>query len=74
MTTLEGTADAIRAEASKLDPLKVLVTLIALIPFLLGWSARIVWVLVSLLWGGAVVGWRKATEQIDDRSAERGSS
>jgi len=73
MTTLNATADAIRSEARQLDPLKVLVTLIALVPFLLGWTARIVWVLISLLWGGAVVGWKTAHGQIEARSQSRGS-
>lgn len=64
----------IRAEAAQLDPLKVLITLLLIVPFMLGWAARIVWVVIALMWTGGVHGWRTAQAQIAAREADaRGS-
>lgn len=71
MTTssLYASTAQIRAEAAKLDPLKVLITLVLIVPYILGWTARIVWILIALLWTGGVYGWRKAQAQIEAREA-----
>lgn len=65
-------ADEIRAEARNLDPVRVLLTVLMVVPFVLGWlagqAARAVWVVGSFVWVSAVVGWRVAR-----RSAGEGS-
>jgi hypothetical protein len=57
-------ADEVRAEAAKIDPVRVVITLLMVVPFVLGWLAaqtvRASWVVVSWLWAAAVVGWRTA--------------
>lgn len=65
MVSLYANAEAIRKEARQLDPVKVLITLLLVVPFVLGWTARFVWVVVSLLWTGCVYGWRSATARVD---------
>lgn len=61
---LNRTVDRIDAEARQLDPAKVALTLIALVPFLLFWlagvAARAVWLVAAWLWTAGVVGWRSA--------------
>lgn len=70
MATLYATADQVRREALQLDPIRVLITVLLVVPFVLGWSARIVWVLVALLWTGASLGWRTAAEQVEARQVD----
>lgn len=57
-------ADQVREESRQLDPVKVLLTLLMVLPFVLGWSAAKVvagcWTVVAWLWTAAVVGWRSA--------------
>lgn len=68
MTTLLMRAgaitDEVRAEARSIDPVKALLTLLMVVPFVLGWLAaqtvRAAWVVLSWLWAAAVVGWRTA--------------
>ena len=61
----------IQADALKIDPGKVLAWLLAL-PFLvLGYSVRLVWVVIALALASAKAGWRTATthlEQVQKRS------
>lgn len=56
--------DQVRAEARQLDPVKVLVTVLLVVPFIAGWvAARIVglaWRVLAVGWTAAVVGWRSA--------------
>ncbi|MBX6382174.1 MAG: hypothetical protein IRZ07_04240 [Microbispora sp.] len=52
--------DRIDAEARKLDPARVLLTVLAVIPFVLGWLLGKAWLVVAWLWTAAVVGWREA--------------
>lgn len=74
MATLYASTEAIRREAAQLDPVKVFLTLLLVVPFVLGWTLRFAWVAFSLLWTGAVQGWRTAAEQIEARqNAARGS-
>lgn len=73
-SSLYASTAKIRTEAAQLDPLKVLVTLVLIVPYILGWTARIVWILIALLWTGGVHGWRTAQAQIEAReAAARGS-
>lgn len=65
MATLYASTTAIRAEAAKLDPVKVFLTIVLLPMFVLGWTARFAWVAFSLLWTGAVYGWRTASKRVD---------
>lgn len=69
MATLYASTESIRREAAQLDPVKVFLTLLLVVPFVLGWTLRFAWVAFSLLWTGGVQGWRAATEQIDARQA-----
>lgn len=69
MATLYATADQVYRESIKLDPMKVFLTLLLVIPFVIGWSARVVWVLIALLWTGVALGWKTASGQIDLRQA-----
>lgn len=52
--------ERIQAEARQLDPVKVLLTLIAVIPFALGWSLGKAWLAVAWLWTAGRVGWQEA--------------
>jgi hypothetical protein len=57
-------AEQVRAEARDVDPVRVLLTVLAVVPFVLGWVAgalvRVVWALLAWSWAAAVVGWRMA--------------
>jgi hypothetical protein len=59
--------EQVRAEARRADPAKVLLTALALIPFMLGWVAaltvRACWAAISWTWAAIVVGWRTAYGQ-----------
>lgn len=63
-TRAARTADQIRAESRQLDPVKVLLTLAMVLPFVLGWLAgmvvRALWTAVAWTWTAAVVGFRAA--------------
>ena len=56
--------DQVRAEARKLDPLKVLLTLLMVVPFVVGWLAaqtvRAFWFVAAFAWTAVIVGWRTA--------------
>jgi hypothetical protein len=62
-------AEDVRAEAKRIDPAKVLLTLLFAVPFVLGWLAaqtvRATWIVVSWLWAAVVVGWRTAYGRTD---------
>jgi hypothetical protein len=57
-------ADDVRDQAAKADPAKALLTVLALVPFLLGyvaaWTVRAAWTALAWTWAAAVVGWRAA--------------
>lgn len=61
------TADQIREESRQLDPVRVLLTLAMVLPLVVGWSARkvflVVWTCFSWTWTAVVVGWRMAGPQ-----------
>lgn len=62
-------ADDVRAEASHIDPAKAVLTLLFLIPFVLGWLAaqtvRACLAVLSWTWAALVVGWRTAYGRAD---------
>lgn len=64
MTTLTAITDRVRDESRDLDPARVLLTIVAVIPFALGWlvgvAARALWIVVAWAWAAAVVGFRTA--------------
>jgi hypothetical protein len=53
-----GLADKVRAEAKTLEPGRVLLTLLFLVPFVVGWLAAAIWTAGTWLWAAAVVGYR----------------
>ena len=57
MVTLNIPAERIRAEAAKLDPVKVALWLLAAPFLLLGWTARAVWFVLSMAIAATKVGW-----------------
>lgn len=64
------TADQVRAEARELDPAKVLLTLLFVVPFTLGWLAggvvRVLWTVFAWTWTALVVGFRTARPRGDE--------
>lgn len=72
MTSLDATAarlaafgpvvDRIRERAAAIDPVRVLLTLLAVLPFVLGWSARkvfvLLWLILAHVGAAVVVGWQ----------------
>lgn len=57
-------ADQVSAESKTLDPAKVALTLLMVVPFVLGWTVgqvfRAVWAVLAWVWTAAVVGFRTA--------------
>lgn len=53
-----ATADQVRAEASELDPAKVALTLLFLVPFVVGWLLGALWTGAAWAWQAAVQGFR----------------
>lgn len=57
-------AEQVREESRQLDPAKVVLTLLMVVPFALGWLAgklaRGVWLVLAWTWTALVVGWRTA--------------
>ncbi|WP_433233740.1 hypothetical protein [Actinomadura nitritigenes] len=51
--------DRIRAEARELRPGRGLLTLLFLIPFLLGWSVGALWTGLAWMWAAVVAGYRQ---------------
>lgn len=62
----------IRAEAAALDPVKVLLTLVAIVPFVLFFVLRFAWMVPAFLWTSGVHGWRSADSSIAARKARGG--
>lgn len=64
MVSLSATVDQVRAEARQVDVTKLLLTLLLLPFFVLGWSARMVWrvacYVISFAGAACKVGWRAA--------------
>lgn len=67
MTTIDGHVVEVRATAAAVklpSPSTILVTLIGLLPFLLGWLASAVAQFVTLLFAATVHGWRTGQRQM----------
>lgn len=62
MVTLD--ANMVRLRARTLDPVKVLVTLIGVLPFLLGYLCRFVWFALSVLIAAGMEGWDNAGRRV----------
>lgn len=64
MVTLEATLSDVRAEQKRIDVVKALLSLLLVLPFVIGWTARmvvrvVVWAL-SFAVAAVKVGWRAA--------------
>lgn len=63
-------ADQVREESRHLDPVKVALTLLMVVPFVLGWTvgqiSRGVWTVFAWLWTAGVVGFRTARKTGSD--------
>ena len=72
MSTIDTFLAGVRAEARSLDPLKVVLTIVAAPFFVVGWllgqAARLLLVLVAFAWSAAVVGYRTARPPSGDGS------
>jgi hypothetical protein len=59
---LSRTVDEIDARARRIEPRRVLLVLVAVVPFLIGWSAcmvwRAVWTVLSWTFAAVVFGWK----------------
>jgi hypothetical protein len=64
VATLYASANVIQARAKTLDPVKVLITLVSLLPFLVFYVARFVWLVASLLIAAGMEGWDSASRRI----------
>lgn len=57
-------ADQVREEARRIDPATALLTVLLVLPFVLGWLAgalvRAVWAVVATVWAALAVGFRTA--------------
>jgi len=62
----------IRTEAATLDPVRVLLTLVAVVPFVLGFVLRFAWMVPAFIWTSGVHGWRSADKAVAARQS-RGS-
>lgn len=64
MVTLEATLSDVRAEQKRIDVAKAVLSLLLVLPFIIGWTARmlvrcVVWVM-SFAAAAVKVGWRAA--------------
>jgi hypothetical protein len=69
MVTLD--AAAVRVRAAQLDPVKVLVFVLSLPLFVLGFTLRGLWFVVSLFLAAGMEGWDAAGQQIAARQVDR---
>lgn len=54
-------ADEVREESRSLEPGKVLLTLLFVVPFLVGWLVGACWSVLAWTWAAVVVGFRVAS-------------
>ncbi len=76
MTSLDAYAADVRARAAKVSMPSltvILVTLISLVPFLLGWTINAGWQFLTLLRAGFLKGWDKAEAQMGVDKPDGGS-
>ncbi len=55
--------EQISTQARQADPVRVLLTLIAVIPFIVGWSAGKAWLALAWLCTAVRVGWQQARQE-----------
>lgn len=71
MTTTTELLDQVHAEARELRPLRVLLSIIAAVPFVLGvvvgTVVRVAWVVFAWCWAAGVVGFRTGRAVKDER-------
>lgn len=64
MSTIDSFLADVRAEASSLDPVKILLTLLAGTFFVAGWligqAARLVFLVAAFAWSAGILGYRRA--------------
>lgn len=58
--SLSSYAEQVRANAAKLDPLTVVITVVSAPFFVVGWILGGLWTVATWLWAAAVVGFRSA--------------
>ena len=76
MTSLDAYAAEVRTRAAKVRMpsfTTILITLISLVPFLLGWTINAVWQFLTLLRAGFQQGWAKAEAQMGAPAKPGGS-
>ncbi len=59
--------EEISASARQADPMRVVLTLLALIPFIAGWVAGKVWLALAWTYAAVVAGWRQARGTTPDK-------
>lgn len=59
MAVLGIPVDSIRTEARELRPSRALLTVLFLIPFVLGWLVGAAWTAAAWLWAATVAGYRQ---------------
>lgn len=73
MTTLEATLVQVRAARAGIDPARVFLTVLMVLPWLVGWTLRkvvvVTWWAVSYLYAAGQVGWRAAAPPDDGELA-----
>jgi hypothetical protein len=63
-------ADKVRTEARDLDPAKVALTLLFLVPFVVGWLLGALWTGLAWAWQAAVEGFRTSASACPRRQDE----
>jgi len=63
-------ADEVRAESERVDLARLLLTLLFLVPFVLGWLAAMAWTAATWLWAAGLVGYRTARRRDDGRTGD----
>lgn len=77
MTSLDGWAESVRGSAAKVQLPKlstIVVTLIGLLPFLLGWTINAVWQFLRLLKAAFVSGWERGETRMGPTPRTPGGS
>lgn len=72
MVTVYASTGRIRARAATIDPVKVLIVLLSLVPWLLFAVARYAWAAVALILAAGMEGWDAADRQIAARRVRAG--
>lgn len=68
MAVLGLPVDQIRAESRELRPSRALLTLLFLVPYLIGWIVGAAWTGLAWMWAAVVAGYRQSTGRTGARS------